>query len=64
MTNQTFSLYLPKGTIVLRDTGGAITLSADAHISGAVRQKDGGFRYTVGKHDYYACYGIGSVHAE
>ena len=57
----TSSLYLPAGTVVVRNDNGKgrqVVLSADASIDGAVRQPDGGYIYRVGLSEYYVCSGF------
>jgi hypothetical protein len=52
----TFNLYIPAGTKVL-SRNGMVTLSGDCYVKGAVREKDGGFTYAVGKTEYYCSAG-------
>ena len=54
-------IIVSQGARVIRDDNEVITLSGDAHVE-AERQEDGGFIYTVGEHDYYACAAVCSFY--
>ena len=47
----TYSLYITKGTKVLTRNG-MVELRGDAHVTGATRDEDGAFRYSIGNNEY------------
>lgn len=54
----TFTLYISAGTMVQSEKAGMVELSDNAVISGAKREEDGGFTYSIGKNRYYTCSGV------
>ena len=46
-----YSLYIPAGTKVL-GRNGIVELRGDAHVTGATRDEDGAFRYSIGQNEY------------
>lgn len=53
-----YQISIAKGTKVLCETGGMITLLDDVINISADRQKDGGFIYSVNGIRYYTCAGM------
>ncbi len=59
-----FSLAIPAGTIVCSNRRGAVTLQADVEVSGATRDADGAFRYSIGDTKYIVAGGCCKFTAE
>ena len=58
-----YSLYIPQGTKVL-DRKGIVELSGDVHVTGAIRDDDGAFRYNIGANEYICSAGCCEFKAE
>lgn len=58
-----YSLAIPAGTIVLSERG-IVTLKADVEVSGATRDADGAFRYSIGGTKYIVSAGCCKFTAE
>ena len=54
---KTFELSIPSGTKVLCDNGTPVTLLANVSVSGATREFDGGYVYSVDGRRYYVSAG-------